>query len=513
MKRASLALAAAAAIVVSATACDGLKEAMTAHTDTAAHAGSQELSVERLSKLLDESGAPPRKDIASAIANTWIDYELLGQAAASGDTAVSQAQMDSALWAAVASVKARKYYDLVSRNWVQGGDTAAARRAYDNGDILAASHILLVTRGVPEDMKKVAKAKADQLRSQVNASNFAQLAQQNSMDRASAAHGGSLGVFRKGAMVPQFEQALLALKPGQISPVIETEYGYHIIRRPTFDEVKGQVMQQTQGAAMQSAESTFVARLQENGKINMRSDAAPTARLVIADPDAHRNDDAALASSVAGTFTAADLARWVSTFPPVAMARQRAMLENAPDSLVMMFVKNFVTNQLVLRAADSAHVGPTPQDMQSLRQNFIQARDAAWTALGIDPKSLADSAKTPAERERLAAARVDRYMDRLVTGQAQYVQVVEPVSAVLRSKFKASVNSPGLDRAVQMSTKKFVASDSARRAGRPQGAVPPGPVPPAAGPQTAVPQTTSPQSAVPLPSGAAPAPGAPPARP
>lgn len=500
MKRATLALAAAAAIVVSATACDGLKEAMTAHTDTAAHAGSQELSVERLSKLLDESGAPPRKDIASAIANAWVDYQLLGQAAASGDTTVSKAQVDSALWAAVASVKARKYYDLVSKNWAQGGDTAAAHRAYDNGEILAASHILLATKGAPDDVKKAQKAKADQLRSQANASNFADLAAKNSMDRASAAHGGALGVFRKGQMVPQFEQALLALKPGQISPVVETEYGYHIIRRPTFDEVKGEIMQQTQGAAMQSAESTFVNKLQENGKINMRTDAAPTARLVIADPDAHRSDDAALASSVAGTFTAADLARWVSTFPPVAMARQRAMLESAPDSVVMFFVKNFVTNQLVLRAADSLHIGPTPQEMQTLRDNFLKARDAAWTALGIDPKSLADSAKTPAERERLAATRIDRYMDRLVTGQAQFVQVVEPVSAVLRDKFKASVNSPGLDRAVEMSKKTFTAADSARRAGAPQGAVP---------------QSTSPQSAVPLPSGAAPAPapGAQPAQP
>ena len=500
MKRATLALAAAAAIVVSATACDGLKEAMTAHTDTAAHAGSQELSVERLSKLLDESGAPPRKDIASAIANAWVDYQLLGQSAATGDTTVSPAQVDSALWAAVASVKARKYYDLVSKSWAQGGDTAAAHRAYDNGDILAASHILLATKGAPDDVKKAQKAKADQLRSQANASNFADLAAKNSMDRASAAHGGALGVFRKGQMVPQFEQALLALKPGQISPVVETEYGYHIIRRPTFDEVKGEIMQQTQGAAMQSAESTFVNKLQENGKINMRTDAAPTARLVIADPDAHRSDDAALASSVAGTFTAADLARWVSTFPPVAMARQRAMLESAPDSVVMFFVKNFVTNQLVLRAADSLHIGPTPQEMQTLRDNFLKARDAAWTALGIDPKSLADSAKTPAERERLAATRIDRYMDRLVTGQAQFVQVVEPVSAVLRDKFKASVNSPGLDRAVEMSKKTFTAADSARRAGALQ---------------SAVPQSTSPQSAVPLPSGAAPAPapGAQPAQP
>lgn len=489
MKRASLALAAAAAIVVSTIGCDGLKEAMTAHVDTAARAGSQELSVDRLSKLLDESGTPPRKDIANAIASAWVDYELLGQAAASGDTVVSQKQMDDALWAAVASIKARKYYDQVSKTWGQGGDTAAARKMYDNGDILAASHILLLTKGAPADVKAAAKQKAEALRAQINAGNFAQLARTNSQDRASAARGGSLGLFPKGAMVPQFQQALLALKPGEISPVIETEYGYHIIRRPTFDEVKADVVRASQGRSMQQAESTFVSKLQSGGNIQMRSDAAATARTVIADPDAHRDDNSTLATSTAGKFTAGELAKWVGTFPPMVMAQQRGQLQNAPDSIVTMFVKNFVTNDLVLKAADSAKVGPTPEEMQQLRNNFVAARATAWQQLGVDPKSLADSAKTPAERERLAATRIDRYMDRLVSGQAQFVQVVEPVSRVLREKANASVNSAGVDRAVEKSAKGYQAADSARRAGQPQSAVP---LPMGGGAQQGAPQGAQP---------------------
>jgi hypothetical protein len=381
--------------------------------------------------------------------------------------------MDSALWSPIATIKAKKYYDVVSKQWAANtGDTAAARKMYENGDILAASHILLVTKGATDEQKTAAKKKAESLRAQANAGNFAALAKANSQDPASAQRGGSLGLFRKGAMVPQFEQALTALKPGEISSVVETEYGYHIIRRPTYDEVKGEVAQAAGGRAMQQAESTFVANLQKNGKVEMRSDAAANARAVLAAPDDHRDDKTVLATSVAGKFTSAELAKWIGTFPPMVVAQQLGQLQNAPDSIVAQFVKNFVTNDLVLRAADSAKVGPTPDELSQLRSSFMQARSAAWTALGIDPKSLADSGKSVADREKLASARIDRYMDRLVAGQAQFVQVAEPVVHTLRDKFKSSINSAGIDRAVERAVKEKVKSDSTRRAGQPSSAVP-----------------------------------------
>lgn len=489
MKPASLALAAAAAFVVSATACSGLKEAMSAHVDTAAKAGSEELSVERLAKLLGEATVPPRKDVAQAIANAWLDYELLGQSAAKGDTVVTDKALNDALWAPISTLKAKKYYELVSKDWGVA-DTAAAHKMFENGDILAASHILILTKGASPDVKAAAKKKIDALRAQANSANFAALAKANSQDTPSAARGGSLGLFQKGAMVPPFEKALLALKPGEISPVVETEYGYHIIRRPTYEEVKPQLLQASKGRSMQAAESTFVAKLQAGGKIDMRSDAATTARLVVADPDAHRTDNSAIANSTAGKFTAAELARWIATFPPMTQSQQRGQLQNAPDSVVVMFVKNFITNDLVLHAADSAKVGPTQDELKQLHNAFFQARDAAWTQLGVDPKTLADSGKTEADRVRFASARVNKYMDALVSGQAQFIQVPEPLARVLRDQMSGSVNSAGIDRAVERAVKAHAAADSTARAGAPATAVP---MPKSAAPQS-VPQAATPSA-------------------
>ena len=83
MKR-NIALAAVAAFTLSA--CSGLKDALNAHTDWVARAGSAELMVTKLGNLLGKSRAPIRKDIAKSIANVWVDYQLLGVAAAHIDS-------------------------------------------------------------------------------------------------------------------------------------------------------------------------------------------------------------------------------------------------------------------------------------------------------------------------------------------------------------------------------------------------------------------------------------------
>ena len=81
-----------------------------------------------------------------------------------------------------------------------------------------------------EKAKEAAKAKADELLKELKAgANFAKLARANSDDPGSAKTGGELGWFPRGVMVKSFEAAVFSLKKGELSPVIETEFGYHII--------------------------------------------------------------------------------------------------------------------------------------------------------------------------------------------------------------------------------------------------------------------------------------------
>ena len=64
----------------------------------------------------------------------------------------------------------------------------------------------------------------------INGADFAQLAQLSSDDLASGAQGGDLGYVRRGEFVPSFEQVAFTLEPGQISDIVETSYGYHVIQ-------------------------------------------------------------------------------------------------------------------------------------------------------------------------------------------------------------------------------------------------------------------------------------------
>ena len=99
---------------------------------------------------------------------------------------------------------------------------------YETPEQIRASHILLKTEG--KDDAEV-KARAEAILKQAKAgADFAELAKKNSEDEGTAPKGGDLDFFGRGKMVPEFDQAAFALKPGEISDLVKTQYGYHIIK-------------------------------------------------------------------------------------------------------------------------------------------------------------------------------------------------------------------------------------------------------------------------------------------
>ena len=460
---------AALALTLALAACDSLKDAMSAHSNVAAKAAGQELSVTELANLVGTAQVPLRKDVIGAVVDAWVDYHLAAEAAASEDTLKDPKIADEAMWAAFANVKAKKWYDLVSKNWPKP-DSAAAEAFYNSGQILAASHILLVTRGMPDTAKATVKKKADAIRAQVTSANFADMAKKNSQDPGSKIKGGSLGTFPKGAMVPQFEQALLATKPGDISPVIETEFGYHIIRRPTFSEVRAEVVQASGQAGLQAAESTYLAQLERNSHLTIKPGIAATVRAATEEPKVHESDKTVLASSDIGDFTAGKLAKWVETIPPQAQIGER--IKSAPDSLLPNFVKNFVRNELVIHAADSAKVGPDKTETANIRAFLSSSLVTAWSALAVDPRILAVSAKSKSDRAKLAHQKVEEYVKNLLNQKAQYVDVTQPVEFALRQKYDWDINTDAVARSLVEAAKVRLRTDSTKTAGQPPSVVP-----------------------------------------
>jgi peptidyl-prolyl cis-trans isomerase D len=115
-----------------------------------------------------------------------------------------------------------------------------------------ASHILIAApKTASAAERQQAKAKADELLALVQKApeSFADVAKKNSQDPGSATNGGDLDFFAQGAMVKPFSDAAFSMKKGDISPVVETEFGYHIIRltdikvpkQKTFEEARPEI--------------------------------------------------------------------------------------------------------------------------------------------------------------------------------------------------------------------------------------------------------------------------------
>jgi len=141
-----------------------------------------------------------------------------------------------------------------------------------------ASHILIpVPQGGDEAAKKAAKTKAQSLLKQVKGGgDFAKLAKENSSD-GSAQQGGDLGFFTRGQMVPPFEQAAFSLKPGQVSDVVETQFGYHIIKvtdkkdasTVPLEQVTDKVREFLTGQRKQERGTAFINTLKGKSKIEV----------------------------------------------------------------------------------------------------------------------------------------------------------------------------------------------------------------------------------------------------
>jgi peptidyl-prolyl cis-trans isomerase D len=487
---------AAAGLVI--TGCQGLKEALTAHVDVVAKAGSQELSVDRLGDLLGNAKiqVPVTRETAVILADIWTGYQQLAYAAAHNDSLKDKAAIDMAVAPMINVQKLQRFMDSIQKTFkVDSGSEASYNQAV--GGLLGARHILIGFKNpsVPATQaeKDEAKKKADAIRAQVTPANFADMAKKNSTEPNAAQSGGSLGVFQRNAMIPAFSNAVMALKPGEISQPVETNFGYHIIYRLPYAEAKNDFAAQYGQVATHIADSTYMAQLSNDANVQVKPGAPATLKTVVKEQDKHRDDKGVLATYKGGELTVADILGWLETFPPNQQIAQR--IPQAADSLLMPFIKQMAVQEVLLARADSAKIDIPAQDRTNMYTQLGDLVTNVWGALGVDPKMLADSAKSTAEKERLAASRADAYLDRMMAGQAQPISAPLPLKKMLDKKYEASVNQQGIDRALERATRLRASADSAKGANQPKSAIPlPGGAPPA-GPPGAQPPATQPPPA------------------
>jgi peptidyl-prolyl cis-trans isomerase C len=167
----------------------------------------------------------------------------------------------------------------------QAPTDAHVREFYDKNpdkfkqeEAVRASHILFkVEESADAATKKKVKDQAEAVLKQVRAGgDFAELAKKHSAD-SSAQQGGDLNFFTKGQMVPAFDQAAFSLKPGEVSDLVTTQFGYHIIkvtehRAPStvpFEQVSPRIKEFLTEQQKQQKVDAFIASLKEKAKIEV----------------------------------------------------------------------------------------------------------------------------------------------------------------------------------------------------------------------------------------------------
>jgi peptidyl-prolyl cis-trans isomerase C len=166
-----------------------------------------------------------------------------------------------------------------------GASDAEAKDFYDKNpdkfkqpEQVRASHILIrVDEKADAATKQKARARIDAiLKRAKSGEDFAKLAKENSAD-GSAAQGGDLNYFPRGQMVPAFDEAAFSLKTGQISDVVTTQFGFHIIKvtdrkdaaTVPLDQVSEKVKQFLSGQKKQAKADEFIASLKQKSKIEV----------------------------------------------------------------------------------------------------------------------------------------------------------------------------------------------------------------------------------------------------
>jgi parvulin-like peptidyl-prolyl isomerase len=417
---------------------------------SAAKAGSAQLSVDRLADIMATAQAPLEVDVARSIAELWVNYHLAGAAAARSDTITENAVMDAGLWSAIDNIRVRQLYEAVSSSWSTANAESDQAR-YDAGEVLSARHILVqVSMDAPPAEVEAARAKAEAIRAEATPANFVRLAARSD-EPGAGERGGDLGLFGAGDMVPEFEAAVRAMPVGEVSPVVRTAFGFHVIYRKPFSDVAGEASERLQQRNLVVAESTFLASMESAANVKLSANAASLVKEAARSPLALRTNNATVADFAGGKLTAKRVADWVAAYPP--QTQIRSQLVNAPDSLAQQFVRQLVRNELLLLRADSAKFSVDPDELANLRLAFRNNLTAAWTTMGVEPSVLADSASAAGQREQVAQRLIESYFDRLVKNEVQFADVAYPVARALQTKYSFAINEAGLERAVEAARK------------------------------------------------------------
>jgi hypothetical protein len=469
-------LALTAGLVAGLGGCSNFRELFSAHADTAAEAGGQELPSGRLAQILAAGGKGVKLDreTAAFVANIWVDYALFGQAVARGKLPTDSASVADAVWPELSELKGTHWHDTLMAH---RGAVAASSvdSVYSAADVRVLQHILFGVRPKSDSAtRKAAKLKAQATLAKIRkGTSFGQLASELSEDPGSKADSGYLPPSPKGRFVPAFDSTGWSLQPGQVSGLVETPFGYHIIKRPSLAEARGRIEDYLTERAGVHLDSLYMDSLAKANKIEVLPDAPVIMRTAAQSPDEARKSSKALVRYRGGQLTVQDYLRWVRALPP----QYTGQLKAGNDSMLIRFARILTQNVLLLREADSAKIVVSPLEWATMERGYRAQLDTLKGEMGLDASDVTDPAVAAAERDKVAELKVDRYFDQLIAGKQRLRPLPSALATLLRDRLPYRVYDAGVNRSIEIATELKSKADTGAQRGAMRPATGPPPVP------------------------------------
>ncbi|MGH7515333.1 MAG: peptidylprolyl isomerase [Gemmatimonadales bacterium] len=483
--------------------CNSFRDLFSAHADVAAEAASQQLPAQRLAQILSSGGKGVKinRETADYVANVWVDYALFGQAVVHGKLPLDSASVADAVWPEISELKGTHWHDTLMAHRASVSD-AAVDSLYRSADTRVLQHILFGAQPNIDSTKRTAiKKKAEATLAQIRkGANFEQLAAQLSEDPGSKADSGFLPPSPKGRFVPAFDSAGWALQPGQVSGLVETPFGYHIIKRPLQQEAHHHIVDFLEERAGGHLDSLYMDSLAAANKIEVVAGAPAAMRAAAEASDESRKSGKTLVKYRGGELTVKDFLRWVRALPP----QYSQQLREANDSTLSRFARILTQNVLLLREADRNKIAISPLEWASLQRRYENQIDTLRQEMGLQNGDITDSAVAIGEREKVAGLKVERYFDDLIVGKTRLRPLPSALATLLRERMPYTVHEAGVSRSVELATDLKAKADSAAPKGAMQRAPGPPPVPGMQPVPGSASPTPAPAAPAPSPQGAAP---------
>ena len=376
-----------------------------------ARVGNLSLTVDDVVDLLvDQEDLPAQADVVANLVELWVDYTLLAEAAIE-DTTFSALDLETLVRQQVNASMIVQLRDSVIQvdTFITNDELQAFYEAEAPDLELRARHVMLTlplqATGAQQDS---VRGQLENLRERIiGGEPFEDVAQAFSQDIGSASNGGDLGFFGRGEMVQPFEEAVLALELGEVSQIVETPMGLHLIqlderRTQDFDDIASDFRTRVQTQRYVTAESTFVVQLEERAGPQVTDGAAEVVRELARNPETRLSRRAArrpLVSWEGGEYS-------VGEFQMLMQLEQQAVRDQvlqSSDEEIDSFLETMARRDLLLAEARLSGLEPPRARIDSLVTDAGSQLLEAARALGLTDIDIA-----PGEAVELGIARAVR---------------------------------------------------------------------------------------------------------